>query len=321
MEDPRSTALRIGAWCVNPASGEISREGEAIRLDVRTMRLLLCLAERRGDVVSIDELLKRGWPEVTVSPDSVYQAVASLRRMLGDDPKQPKYIATEPRLGYRMLATVTPWTVPAADAPAVRSVTPAPATTPSASTADPGARAWATWAVGALCLVIAVALLSFRTVVNGHRQASGVVASALRKSIAVMPFVDLTEHMAQEEFADGLTEELIDRLGKFPGYRVPPPTSSFAFKNKKRSVADIAKALDVLYVVDGSTRKSGDRLRVAVRLIRADTGVVVWSESYERRWGDILTVQDDIAGEVTRAVRASIEPGHTNEGSAGNAKR
>src|SRR6185295_3034938 len=277
---------------------EISREGETVRLDVRTMRLLLCLAERGGDVVSIDELLKRGWPEVTVSPDSVYQAVASLRRMLGDDPKQPKYIATEPRLGYRMLASVTPWTVP--------FFTP---TAPTASTSDPGARSWAIWAVGAVCLAIAVALVSFRTVVNGRHQASGVAASPLQKSIAVVPFVDLTEHMAQEEFADGLTEELIDRLGKLPGFRVPPPTSSYAFKNKKRSVADIAKALDVLYVLDGSTRKSGDRLRVAVRLIRADTGVVVWSESYDRPWGDILTVQDDIAGEVTNALRASIETG------------
>jgi transcriptional activator of cad operon len=312
MEDPPSTLLRVGAWCVNPVSGEISREGETVRLDLRTMRLLRCLAERGGDVVSIDELLKRGWPEVTVSPDSVYQAVASLRRMLGDDPKQPKYIATEPRLGYRMLATVTPWTVPSvtpADPPAASGVEPAPSTAPSVSTADPRARSWAIWAVGALFLVAAVALVSFRTVVNGHRQASGVAASLLQKSIAVVPFVDLTEHMAQEEFADGLTEELIDRLGKLPGFRVPPPTSSFAFKNKKRSVADIAKALDVLYVLDGSTRKSGDRLRVAVRLIRADTGVVVWSESYDRPWGDILIVQDGIAGEVTKALRASIEPG------------
>jgi TolB-like protein len=134
------------------------------------------------------------------------------------------------------------------------------------------------------------------------------MASPLQKSIAIVPFVDLTEHMAQEEFADGLTEEIIDRLGKLPGFRIPSPTSSFVFKNKKRSVADIAKALNVAYVLDGSTRKSGDRLRVAVRLTRADTGVVVWSESYDRPWGDVLTVQDDIAGEVTKALRASIEP-------------
>jgi DNA-binding winged helix-turn-helix (wHTH) protein len=74
------------------------------------MRLLLCLAEHAGEVVSIDELLNQAWSEVTVTPDSVYQALASLRRLLGDDPKQPSYIATVPRLGYRMVATVSPWT-------------------------------------------------------------------------------------------------------------------------------------------------------------------------------------------------------------------
>ena len=73
------------------------------------MGLLLCLAEHAGEVVSIDDLLNQVWPGVTVSSDSVYQAVASLRRLLGDDPKQPTYIATVPRLGYRMVATVVPW--------------------------------------------------------------------------------------------------------------------------------------------------------------------------------------------------------------------
>jgi TolB-like protein len=99
---------------------------------------------------------------------------------------------------------------------------------------------------------------------------------------------------------------LIDRLNKVPGLRVPSPTASFYFKNKRQSIAEIAKALDVAYVLDGSTRKSGDRLRVAARLTRADTGVVMWSESYDRPWGDVLTVQDDIAGEVTRALMKSI---------------
>ena len=72
------------------------------------MRLLLCLAEHAGEVVSIDDLLNQVWSGVTVAPDSVYQAVASLRRLLGDDPKQPAYIETVPRLGYRMVATVSP---------------------------------------------------------------------------------------------------------------------------------------------------------------------------------------------------------------------
>src|SRR5271163_4063435 len=110
MEHPIATKLRIGAWCVNPKSGEISRNGDVAHVEVRTMRLLLCLADHAGEVVSIDDLLDQVWTDVIVAPDSVYQAVASLRRLLGDDPKQPTYIETVPRLGYRMVATVNPWT-------------------------------------------------------------------------------------------------------------------------------------------------------------------------------------------------------------------
>jgi transcriptional activator of cad operon len=122
----------------------------------------------------------------------------------------------------------------------------------------------------------------------------------------VLPFLDLTEGMKEEEFADGMTEELIDRLSMIPGFRVPSPTSSFYYKGKQMPVADIAKALGVAYVLDGSVRKSGDRLRVAARLVRAESGYVIWSESYDRPLHDILMVQDDIAGEVTKALQASI---------------
>ena len=124
-----------------------------------------------------------------------------------------------------------------------------------------------------------------------------------------MPFLDLTEGMHEEEFADGMTEELIDKLSKIPGLEVPAPTSSFYFKGKQIPVAEIAKTLRVAYVLDGSVRKSGDRLRVAARLIRAENGYVVWSETYDRPFVDILMVQDDIAGEVTKALKSSIEGG------------
>jgi TolB-like protein len=128
-----------------------------------------------------------------------------------------------------------------------------------------------------------------------------------QKSVAVLPFLDLTQGMKEEEFADGMTEELIDRLSKIPGLQVPPPTASFYFKGKQITIAEIAKTLGVAYVLDGSVRRSGARLRVAARLIRADSGYVVWSETYDRTVDDILMVQDDIAGEVTKALRVSIE--------------
>jgi transcriptional activator of cad operon len=287
MEPVTSTirVIGVGAWSVNPASGEISRDGETVRLELRTMRLLVCLAERAGAVVSIDDLLKEVWPEVTVTPDSVYQAVASLRRVLGDDPKQPTYIATVPRLGYRMVAAVNA----SRDEPAAQTNAPP-------TLGDRGK-----WRSAA---ALAVALIAGAVVASQVAMRSS--GARAQPSIAVLPFVDLTEKMKEEEFADGVTEELIDRLNKVPGLRVPSPTASFSFKNKHRSIPEVAKTLDVAYVLDGSTRKSGDRLRVAARLTRADTGVVIWSESYDRLWGDILTVQDDIASEVTKALMASI---------------
>ena len=304
------------------------------------MRLLLCLAEHAGEVVSIDDLLDQVWSDVTVAPDSVYQAVTSLRRLLGDDPKQPTYIATVPRLGYRMVATVSPWT----DQSVAQTGTPAnvqrgaqtnaqsgssrasdsehstPATTdapPPGPTHGPRLRAGFTLAAGAaLCLALVVAFLFHNKTANNNHSASSAIVPQPQNSIAVLPFLDLTEEMNQEPFADGMTEELIDKLSKIPGLRVPPPTSSFYFKGKlwprshgtpQITIADIAKTLGVAYVLDGSVRKSGARLRVDARLIRADNGYVVWSETYDRPFDDILMVQDDIAGEVTKALRASIE--------------
>jgi len=289
--------LRIGDWCVNAASGQISRNGETARLEIRTMQLLLCLAERPGEVVSIDDLLNQVWAGVNVSPDSVYQAVASLRRQLGDDPKQPTYIATVPRLGYRMVAPVSPW----ADEPIAHPV-------PTVAARKPRAR-FVLAAGAALCLALVAAFLLRGNIASkNHSAASPAIAQQQpEKSIAVLPFLDLTDKMSHETFADGMTEELIDKLSKIPGLRVPAPTSSFYFKNKRIPIADIAKALGVAFVLDGSVRKSGARLRVAARLFRANNGYVLWSETYDRPWADLLVVQDDIAGEVTKALRASIE--------------
>jgi len=295
--------LRVGDWCVNPAAGQISRNGETVRLEMRTMRVLVCLAEHAGEVVSIEDLLDAAWAGVNVSPDSVYQAVASLRRLLGDDPKQPSYIATVPRLGYQMVAEVEPWKENAgAEIPS----------SPQTNRFRLRGWQWAALVMGACgVLVIAVVAIHSRAV---KLQQSREAAVAGQNSIAVLPFLDLTEEMTEEPFADGMTEELIDKLSKVRGLRVPPPTSSFYFKGKQVSVADVAKALGVTYVLDGSVRKSGKMVRVAARLVRADTGYIIWTETYDRPFDDLVMVQDDIAGEVAKALRSSIGSGRTGAG-------
>ncbi len=306
MKDPAKTMLRVGAWCVNPATGEISRNGETLRLEARAMLLLLCLAEHAGEVVSIDELLNQVWSGVIVSPDSVYQSVASLRRQLGDDPKQPSYIATVPRLGYRMVATVGPWTesgraeVGASDAKSPTSRAMDAREIGHAGGSKSGiARAVVT-------VLFVAAAWRFRAV-NNRQSVSPVIAAQPQKSVAVLPFLDLTDGMKEEEFADGMTEELIDKLSKIPDFRVPAATSSFYFKGKKVPPAEIAKTLGVAFLLDGSVRKSAGRFRVAARLVRAENGYVIWSETYDRPLVDKLSVQEDIAGEVAKALRASIE--------------
>jgi transcriptional activator of cad operon len=300
MDRPTVIPLRVGAWCVDPRSGQISRAGEIVRVEARTMKLLVCLAERAGEVVSIDDLLDQVWSGVVVTPDSVYQAVASLRRLLGDDARQPEYIATVPRLGYRMVAPVSPWV----DDPRIE---------PSVVPADPVGSLRGQRRRGVVLLVAAVALfvalmaaLLFNSGLARFSRPSAAGAIP-QKSVAVLPFLDLTtQEMNEEYFADGMTEELIDKLSKIPGLHVPAPTSSFYFKGKRVTVADAASSLGVAYILDGSVRKSDVALRIAARLVRAADGYVVWSETYDRPLGDKLWVQDDIAREVAKELQAAI---------------
>jgi TolB-like protein/cytochrome c-type biogenesis protein CcmH/NrfG len=131
------------------------------------------------------------------------------------------------------------------------------------------------------------------------------------KSVAVLPFVDMSEKKDQEYFSDGMSEELIDMLTRIPDLRVPARTSSFYFKGKQTTIADVAKALRVLYVLEGSVRKSGGAIRVTAQLIRADNGYHIWSETYDRKLDDVFKVQDEIAGSVVRALKVSLSAGTT----------
>jgi TolB-like protein/DNA-binding winged helix-turn-helix (wHTH) protein len=275
------------------------------------MLLLLCLADHAGQVVSIDDLLNHVWSGVIVTPDSVYQAITSLRRQLGDDPKQPTYIATVPRLGYRMVAKVSPWTPPPP---------PTLLTTEAATSLNPAAKprkklpTSILWTTALIAGLLAAGLITWliHSKVTPRRTSSSAIATLPQKSVAVIPFLDLTEGMKEEEFADGITEEMIDKLTKIPGLRVPSATASFYFKGKQIPVADIAKTLGVAYILDGSVRKSGAWIRVDARLIRADNGYIVWSDTYDQPMKNVLMVQDDIASAVAKALSTSIGASQPN---------
>lgn len=132
------------------------------------------------------------------------------------------------------------------------------------------------------------------------------LSAPIDRSIAVLPFIDLSPDQDQEYFSDGLSEELLNLLAKIPDLKVASRTSSFAFKNKDVQIAEVAEALSVGHVLEGSVRMSGDRVRVTAQLIKASDGFHLWSETFERELDDILNVQDEIAVQVVEALEVTL---------------
>src|SRR3982750_3673358 len=127
-------------------------------------------------------------------------------------------------------------------------------------------------------------------------------------SIAVLPFVDMSQAKDQEYFSDGLSEELLNQLAQVPQLRVIARTSSFSFKDKEIDVATIARTLNVANVLEGSVRKSANTLRITAQLIRASDSSHLWSQTYDRDLTDVFKVQDEIAGKVVAALKVTLLP-------------
>ncbi len=303
--------LRIGAWRVDPALDEISRDGATVKLEPRAMKVLLCLAEHAGQVVSVDQLLDAVWKDVVVTPDSVYQAVAGLRRALGDTSKDPAYIVNVLRRGYRLVASVAPWNDAAfaskleeraaEAAPVLVSVTPRTA----------HSRAWL-WVVLVFAAAFAIGypivrkLWPSKQATTAGQETRSATVGVGEASIAVLPFVDMSDKKDQEYFADGLSEVLIDQLAMVPGLHVSARVSSFYFKGKQATVPEIAKVLGVAHLLEGTVRKSGNTLRITAQLVRVDHGYQVWSETFDRPLTDVFKIQDEIARAVVQVLKISI---------------
>ena len=144
-------------------------------------------------------------------------------------------------------------------------------------------------------------------VVSGLGVATPAATAISDKSIAVLPFVDMSEKKDQEYFADGIAEEVLDRMAKVPGLKVVGRASSFQFKGKSTDPAGVGAALGVAYLLEGSVRKEGGRVRVAAQLVEARTGAQRWSDHFDSDVIDVLNVQDTIAAEITRALRIAVE--------------
>lgn len=292
--------IRVGEWLVQPALDTISRGAETHKLEPRMMRLLVVLANSAGSVVSIDRLLEEVWSGVVVGSASVYQAVSQLRKLLGDVDAEPTYIATVPRKGYRLVATV------------IRSAEiaepPVPAAAPPVMSPPPAGR----FPRRTSALIAAVvAAVAFTTV--GFLIWKGGSPPVTADSIVVLPFVDLTEEKADQAFCDGLTEELSNWLSQIPTLRVVARTSAFAFRGRDEDVREIGKALNTNHILEGSMRRAADRIRITVQLIDARNGYHLWSRDFDKGKDDAIRVQEDISRSVADTLKVRLTPEVTRQ--------
>ena len=334
-----NSAFRMGPWRVDPTLDEISREGTTVKLEPRTMRVLVCLAEHAGEIVSVNHLLDKVWNDLVVTQCSVYQAIAVLRRALGDDTKHPTYIATVPRRGYRLIALIEPdskkqdpVTLPA-EASTTGDVEEEPAPVPgeahrvapeapeAGQTVEPhrglryasiliallvlaGSASW--FSLGLRHELPAAASPAHALDTTSRAKATSAVFTPPPHSVAVLPFTNLSGDPKQEYFSDGMTEELINSLTQIDDLKVTARTSSFSFKGKDGDAATIGRKLNVAAILEGSVRRSRDKVRITAQLINTANGFHIWSRDYDHDPNDVLALQTDIATAVARELQVTL---------------
>src|SRR5512133_369899 len=160
------------------------------------------------------------------------------------------------------------------------------------------------WAAVAIGLLVLGAIVAAFMIVS--RRPTTSLTAIPEKSIAVLPFVNMSDEKSNDYFSDGISEELLNLLAKIPQLQVTARTSSFSFKGKEVAIPEIARTLRVANVLEGSVRKAGDQLRITAQLIRAAEGYHLWSETYDRKLDDIFKIQDEVAGKVVKELKVTL---------------
>ena len=269
------------------------------------MDVFVCLAEHANEVVTRNQLLDVAWSGNTAFDEQLTRVVGDLRRALHDHPGDPTYIETVPKRGYRLVGQIR--------LPEGSEFEKSPDRSVSVIQFSKHQLSF----VIITALVLAIAYFAYNEfVVDRMQEESPAVTSARvennneiyrwENSIAVLPFVNMSDDSGNEYFSDGLSEEILNLLAKTPGLKVIGRTSSFSFKGKNEDLRVIGHTLGVKTVLEGSVRKSGDRVRITAQLVDVSDGSHIWSESYDRTMTDIFAVQDDVAAAIIDALQIHV---------------
>ncbi len=330
-EEGLRAGFRLGDWEVLPQQGSMRRGEERKHVEPRVMDVLVYLAERPGEVVSRDTLIRAIWETTYVSEEVLTRCISELRAHLGDSSRSPRYIRTVPKRGYSLIERVG-----SLEPAPVVSIARSPATMRSAPVTEPDAReperpsesppidkqaaeapvcvpcetplTRRPWVISMAALLLVVLGVSLGLLLNRNSapEAPPSVAEAVEPSIAVLPFANLSSDPSDVYFSDGLAEELLNAFAQIQGLKVAARSSSFAFRGSEESIGMIGAKLGVSAILEGSVRRVGKLLRITARLNDVDGGFTLWSETYERTLDDVFAIQDGIAQAVVSALKVTL---------------
>ena len=303
--------LRFADFEVDLRSGELRKHGLRIKLQVQPFQVLAILLERPGETVTREELQRRIWPADTFVDfdQGLNNAVKKLREALGDDALNPRFVETLPKRGYRFAAQLVPaegkdgWSaLRAAGTEAPATTLAGPGAAEQAAAARQAPRRRAVW-IASLALVALLLALVWKF--EWYRPA---FPAGKIRSLAVLPITNLSGDPQQEYFADGMTDELITDLAQISALRVISRTSVMHYKGTTETLPQIARALHVDAVLEGSVERSGDQVRIRAQLIYAPTERHLWARSYEGSLRDVLALQNEVASAIAHEIKVQVTP-------------
>ena len=310
MTASSAKSYRFDRFVIDAGSARLRNGEAAVPLRPKSFDVLLYLARNRGRLVTKDELFENVWADVVVTDNSLVQCIMEVRQALGDDDQ--RMIETVAKRGYVFTPSVIesddtqpPSRVAVAE-PTVSSDSPLPVFAPVS------AKRWTAAAIAgsiAALLLIGGGLwwaLSPRTAPQPPAEAStGDRSAEHRQSIAVLPFGLLGE-AADDYFSIGISEDIATALGRFPDLAVSSPKVVARFRSAGAGTDDIQRQLKVRYLVEGSVRRTPERIRVAVRLTDLPRGTLLWSETYDSSAATIFAIEDDIIIRIAGALAVKV---------------
>jgi TolB-like protein/DNA-binding winged helix-turn-helix (wHTH) protein/tetratricopeptide (TPR) repeat protein len=302
-------AFRFGDFTLDLTRGALCAGDRPVELRPKSFGVLAHLVENAGRLVPKDELMQAVWPDVVVSDESLAKCVSEARAALGD--AEQRLVKTVPRRGYLFDAPVSPangWPAPLAltsalDPPHGQGVGSHEVARPAAVSRRRHA------VIAGTLLLTAVAVIALA--VPWGRPAGPPLPA--RPSIAVLPFSGRDDPQ-QDYFGDGLTEDLTTSLGRFRELFVIGHDSTLVYKRRDAPPAQIGRELGVRYLLEGSVRRDGDRVRITARLLDAATGREIWGESYDRALTGIFAVQDDLTRNIVTSLVAHVDHAELERG-------